>query len=298
MPVISDQNEQFALSVSDASTVEWTLQLQETVATAQPVGSATNQQNFDYEGVTNAVGISAIGAPGVTGYTLEATYVSILNTGNVTQTVSKGKLIGNIFFQLSPTFLLAAGECVIFVKDSGWQAYTADGEPKTSGIAAVPITFGDGTVQATAAPATAATYCAVANISAAQSIPSGAYTAISFDTVVADPDSQFSGGTTFTAKQAGLYQVQGSVRIAADGASGYGMATIYHNGNPCGGDSHPAISGVVSSLSVGMTLVLAQGDTIQLAYYQNSGSSVNTAVSHTSIVQFTAMSVTLLANSA
>ena len=160
------------------------------------------------------------------------------------------------------------------------------------------LTFGDGTVQSTAAPATAATYCAVANISNAQSIQSGSYTAVSFDTVVSDTESQFSGGTTFTAAQAGLYQIQGSVRIAADGASGYGMLTIYHNGNPCGGDSHPALSGAVSSLSVGMTLVLAEGDTIQLAYFQNSGSSVTTAVSHTSTVQFTAMSIALLANAA
>lgn len=128
MPVISDRNEQFALSISASSSVEWTLQLQQTIATPQAAGSATNQQNFDYEGVAATPGINAIGAPGVTGYTLEATYVSMLNTSDVTQTVSKGKLIDSAtYFQISPTFVLAPGESVIFVRDSGWQAYTATG---------------------------------------------------------------------------------------------------------------------------------------------------------------------------
>ena len=298
MPTLTDPNQVFALQLSAASDITWTLQQQQIVATAQQIGASTNPQNLDFEGVASALGFTSIGAPGIPGFTLEATYISLINAGAEAQTVSYGKVIlPNTYFQVSPTFVLAPGECAIFVKDSGWTAYTAAGEP-VGPVASGPVTFGDGTIQSTAAPATAATYCAVANISNAQSIQSGSYTAVSFDTVVSDTESQFSGGTTFTAAQAGLYQIQGSVRIAADGASGYGMLTIYHNGNPCGGDSHPALSGAVSSLSVGMTLVLAEGDTIQLAYFQNSGSSVTTAVSHTSTVQFTAMSIALLANAA
>ena len=298
MPTLTDPNQVFALQLSAASAITWTLQQQQTVAAPQNIGSSTNPQNLDFEGVTSALGITSIGAPGIPGFTLEATYISIINTGAEAQVVTYGKVIlPRTYFQVSPTFVLAPGACAIFVKDSGWAVYTAAGSP-IGPVASGPVTFGDGTVQSTAAPATAATYCAVANISNAQSIQSGSYTAVSFDTVVSDTESQFSGGTTFTAAQAGLYQIQGSVRIAADGASGYGMLTIYHNGNPCGGDSHPALSGAVSSLSVGMTLVLAEGDTIQLAYFQNSGSSVTTAVSHTSTVQFTAMSIALLANAA
>jgi hypothetical protein len=299
MPTLTDKNQVFALEVSSASGIQWTLQQQQTVATAQAAGSATNPQNFDYEGLTSASGITAIGAPGIPGFTLEVTYVSMVNVDPTnTVTVSKGKLIANQgYFQVSPTFVLAPGESAIFVRDSGWQAFTASGLPKTQG-ATSGLLFSDGTTQETAAPATAATYCAVANISNAQSIPNATYTPITFDTVTYDPDNQFTGGTTFTAKQPGIYSIQGSVRIAADGASGYGMVTIYHNGNPCGGDSHPALSGQVSSLSVGMDLVLAAGDTIQLAYYQNSGGAVSTAVSHTSVVQFTAMTIALLANSA
>ena len=299
MPTLTDKNQVFALELSTASNLVWTLQQQQTVVGPQPVGSATNPQNFDYEGVASAAGISAIGAAGVPNFTLEATYVSIVNTSVNTVDVSYGKIIGGtLYYQVSPSFTLNAGWTAIFVKDSGWVVYNANGIEQGAGAQLNSLTFGDGTVQSTAAPATAATYCAVANISNAQSIQSGSYTAVSFDTVVSDTESQFSGGTTFTAAQAGLYQIQGSVRIAADGASGYGMLTIYHNGNPCGGDSHPALSGAVSSLSVGMTLVLAEGDTIQLAYFQNSGSSVTTAVSHTSTVQFTAMSIALLANAA
>jgi hypothetical protein len=298
MPILSDVNEQFALSTSADTAVSWTLQLQETVVGPQNIGSATNDQNYDYEGITDAAGVIPIGAPGVTGFTLEMTYFSVINSGADAQTFSCGKRVAGVYFQLSPTCALPPGWCATYVNGAGWSLYNATGVEQGAGASLSTLTFGDGTVQSTAAPATAATYCAVANISNAQSIPSGSYTAVSFDTVVSDPESQFSNATTFTAKQAGLYQVQGSVRIAADGASGYGMLTIYHNGDPCGGDSHPAVSGVVSSLSVGMTLLLAEGDTIQLAYFQNSGSSVSTAVSHTSTVQFTAMSVTLLANSA
>ena len=299
MPTLTDPNQVFALQLSAASAITWTLQQQQTVATPQNVGSSTNPQNLDFEGVASALGVTSIGAPGIPGFTLEATYISIINTGAEAQVVTYGKVIlPHTYFQVSPTFTLAPGWSAIFVKDSGWSTYNANGIEQGAGAQLNSLTFGDGTVQSTAAPATAATYCAVANISNAQSIQSGSYTAVSFDTVVSDTESQFSGGTTFTAAQAGLYQIQGSVRIAADGASGYGMLTIYHNGNPCGGDSHPALSGAVSSLSVGMTLVLAEGDTIQLAYFQNSGSSVTTAVSHTSTVQFTAMSIALLANAA
>jgi hypothetical protein len=299
MPTLTDKNQIFALQLSAASAITWTLQQQQTVATPQQVGSSTNPQNLDFEGIASALGNTDIGAPGIPGFTLEATYISLVNTDpSVTQTVSYGKVIlPHTYFQVSPTFVLAPGESAIFVKDAGWATYDANGSPKTEG-ATSGLLFSDGTTQETAAPATAATYCAVANISNAQSIPNAAYTPITFDTVTYDPDNQFSGGTTFTAKQPGIYSIQGSVRIAADGASGYGMVTIYHNGNPCGGDSHPALSGQVSSLSVGMDLVLAAGDTIQLAYYQNSGGAVSTAVSHTNVVQFTAMTIALLANSA
>lgn len=130
MATITDANEQFALSVSKPGTVVWTLQLQETVATPQPNGSATNDQNFDYEGIITSAGISAIGLPGVDGFTLEMTYLSALNTGTGTQTFSCGKRVLGIYFQFSPTMTLTAGESAIYVAGAGWTVYTAAGIPK------------------------------------------------------------------------------------------------------------------------------------------------------------------------
>lgn len=324
MPLLAgNTTESFGIQLGGTGTVSWVLSCISELAGGDGQ-NATVSRGVTAQGTAFASGFRAIPStfePYVHGpATRELQFFSAINQGAGSNVVTLGKVVSQTvietvpflstattFFQFSPPALLNPGESLIYVREAGFFVYDVNGLLKVEAAAAGTyqslvingtgsgITFPDGSVQLTAASPTAATYCAVANISNAQSIPSGSYTAVSFDTVVSDPESQFSGGTTFTAKQAGLYQIQGSVRIAADGASGYGMLTIYHNGNPCGGDSHPALSGAVSSLSVGMTLVLAAGDTIQLAYFQNSGSSVTTAVSHTNTVQFTAMSIALLA---
>ena len=145
MPTLTDPNQVFALQLSAASAITWTLQQQQTVATPQNVGSSTNPQNLDFEGVASALGVTSIGAPGIPGFTLEATYISLINTGAEAQTISYGKVIlPNTYFQVSPTFALAPGECAIFVKDSGWTLYNAAGSP-IGPVASGPVTFGDGT---------------------------------------------------------------------------------------------------------------------------------------------------------
>lgn len=127
MPILSDVNEQFALSISGDCNAQWTLQLQETVATPQNVGSATNDQNFDYEGVDTSEGVTLLGAPGVTGFTLEMTYFSLVNNDASTQQFSFGKSVNQTYYQISPTFTLAKGWSMIYVAGAGWTAYDANG---------------------------------------------------------------------------------------------------------------------------------------------------------------------------
>lgn len=243
MPILSDVNEQFALSISSASGVTWTLQLQETVSTAQQVGSSTNQQNFDYEGVTASSGISVIGAPGVTGFTLEATYVSLLNTGSVTQTVSHGKLIsGSAYYQISPTFVLAPGACVIFVKDSGWALYNANGIEQGAGVQLSSLTFGDGTTQSTSAAPLNINACMVYN-SQNQTVNAATLIQSAFDTVVDQNTSPGNHATPFwnpatptvlTIPEAGYYLVNAGFTITPSAGPGQTYLQIYKTGYPEG----------------------------------------------------------------
>jgi hypothetical protein len=271
-------NEQFALSISSASGITWTLQLQETVSTAQNVGSSTNQQNFDYEGVTASSGISAIGAPGVSGFTLEATYVSLLNTGSVTQTVSHGKLIsGSDYYQISPTFVLAPGECAIFVKESGWAAFTAAGEP-VGPVASGPVTFGDGTVQNSAA----AGQGAFAYQQTPQTIPANTPTLVTFDTLGEQfgpvPMWVTGDNTKLTAPVAGLYLILAKVYTAATTASGPLKMYFEQNGNPVGGSAFVQLTtdGIHGTCVQNTCVALLNGgDYVQSIIYQNSGESLN-----------------------
>jgi hypothetical protein len=236
-------NEQFALSISSASGVTWTLQLQETVSTAQNVGSSTNQQNFDYEGVTASSGISAIGAPGVTGFTLEATYVSLLNTGSVTQTVSHGKLIsGRAYYQISPTFVLAAGACAIFVKDSGWTLFNANGIEQGAGVQLSSLTFGDGTTQSTSAAPLNINACMVYN-SQSQTVNAATSIQAAFDTVIDQNTSPANNGSPFwnpstptylTIPEPGYYLVNAGYSITPSAGPGQTYIQIFKKGYPGG----------------------------------------------------------------
>ena len=58
MPTLTDPNQVFALQLSAASAITWTLQQQQTVSTPQNIGSSTNPQNLDFEGVASALGFT------------------------------------------------------------------------------------------------------------------------------------------------------------------------------------------------------------------------------------------------
>jgi hypothetical protein len=241
VPTLTDTNQVFALQLSAASAITWTLQQQQIVATAQQIGASTNPQNFDYEGVASALGISSIGVPGIPGFTLEATYVSLLNTDpSVTQTVSYGKVIlPNTYFQVSPTFVLAPGECAIFVKDSGWAVYGPNGTQKGP---AAPVTFGDGTTQSTSAAPLNINACMVYN---SQSQAVNAATAIqsAFDTVVDQNTSPGNNATPFwnpatptylTIPEPGYYLVNAGYSITPSAGPGQTYLQIYKKGYPGG----------------------------------------------------------------
>jgi hypothetical protein len=208
MPSLTDQNQQFAISASSASPLTWTMQQQQTVTTPQSAGSATNQQNFDYEGVIMLEAVSPIGEPGIPGYTLEVTYLSIVNTGNVTQTVSYGKVIlPNTYYQVSPEFLLAPGWSAIFVRDAGWFLFNENGVNQEGGGGSGGVT-----------PATV--YSASVYLNQSQSVPSSSdemTTVVAFDTVNFDPSGMFNPTThLFTAPAAGVYLVTGSITWGPD----------------------------------------------------------------------------------
>jgi hypothetical protein len=241
MPTLTDTNQQFALSISAANPVQWTLQLQQTVATPQNAGSATNQQNFDYEGNITHVGQTDIGAPGVSGFTLEATYVSILNTDpSVTQTISYGKnIVGSGYFHVSPTFVLAPGECAIFVKDSGWTVYGPNGTQKGP---AAPVTFGDGTTQSTSAAPLNINACIVYN-SQSQAVNAATSIQSAFDTVVDQNTSPGNNATPFwnpatptylTIPEPGYYLVNAGYSITPSAGPGQTYLQIYKKGYPGG----------------------------------------------------------------
>ena len=201
MPTLTDPNQVFALQLSAASAITWTLQQQQTVATPQNVGSATNPQNLDFEGIASALGITSIGAPGISGFTLEATYISLINTGAEAQVVTYGKVIlPRTYFQVSPNFTLAPGWSAIFVKDSGWTTYDENGVIQGGGSGGGP---------------SASTYSASVYLNASQSVPSSSgemTTAVAYDTVLFDPAGMFNATThAFTAPVAGLYLVTATV---------------------------------------------------------------------------------------
>ena len=244
MPTLTDPNQVFALELSTASNVVWTLQQQQLVIGPQPVGSATNPQNFDYEGVASAAGISAIGVAGVPGFTLEATYVSIVNTSDGAVDVSYGKIIrGTTYYQVSPRFTLNAGWTAIFVKDSGWVVYNANGIEQGAGAQLNSLTFGDGTSQDTSAAASNINACMVYN-SQGQAVNAATAIQCAFDTVIDQNTSPAYNGAPFwnpatptflTIPVAGYYQVSCGYSINPSNGPGQTYLQIFKKGYP-GGD--------------------------------------------------------------
>lgn len=116
----------------------------------------------------------------------------------------------------------------------------------------------------------------------AQSIPSGANTAVTGWTTGIDAKSNFTASTgTFTAPATGYYIVTAQLAwgaIAGAGAAGQLKATVYVNGSPTTLQGFAPISNTTPQTNVvqvsGIVSVTA-GQTIVLDAFQNSGAAVS-----------------------
>ena len=297
MPTLTDTNQVFALQLSAASAITWTLQQQQTVATPQNVGSATNPQNLDFEGIASALGLTSIGAPGISGFTLEATYISLVNTGAEAQIVTYGKVIlPRTYFQVSPTFTLAPGWSAIFVKDAGWSTYDENG-----------------VIQSGGGPSASA-YSASVYLNASQSVPSSSgemSTTVAYDTVLFDPAGMFNATThAFTAPVAGLYLVTATVAWdpdTTDTGGNRGAAFLVNGTSPpvyglsvvASANTGQAGGGQVVTNNMSFMLELNAGDTVAVVcepYTSDASAATIIGANVTALAQyFTMFAIALLA---
>lgn len=116
----------------------------------------------------------------------------------------------------------------------------------------------------------------------AQSIASGTYTAITFDSETADYDNGHSTTTNpdrYTANTAGWYEVSGVVTFAANATGGRRSGRVSVNGTPVNGSlvSIGPSSGLVG-VPVNQLVFLNANDILRLEGFQDSGGSLNTSI--------------------
>jgi hypothetical protein len=112
------------------------------------------------------------------------------------------------------------------------------------------------------------------------SIPGGTFTKVNLQTKLSDGGGEFDATTNFrfTAKQAGLYQVNGGINVSSPAAGNGYFCSIFQNGSMVSrGSSILGYAGSVQSCaSVSALLNLAAGDFVELyAFGDNSFSLVN-----------------------
>lgn len=124
----------------------------------------------------------------------------------------------------------------------------------------------------------------------AQSIPTGAFTALTFDT----EDADYAGGhstvtnpTRYTGVHPGWYFVQGTFGITSS-ATGRRIVGIRKNGtgtgNPTDARSDAAAAASVQVFDVsGLVFLNGTTDYIEVVAFQDSGGALNTVVSSTDI---------------
>lgn len=114
--------------------------------------------------------------------------------------------------------------------------------------------------------------------SASQSINTGTFTAIAFDTESFDTDTihdNATNNTRFTCKTAGKYLIIGQIAYDSN-ATGYRAAFIKHNNTTYIGKSQiAAFSGDQTIVSVSSIYDLAINDYVELTAYQTSGGALN-----------------------
>lgn len=119
---------------------------------------------------------------------------------------------------------------------------------------------------------------------AAQSIPSGAFTALSLDTEVVDSDSGHSTVTNtsrYTCQVAGIYYLTGNVVLPASGTGTRGASFALNGATSTGiTGSEQLIApspGFATTISPTPSYIrLAVGDYVQICAYQNTGGAIST----------------------
>jgi hypothetical protein len=110
---------------------------------------------------------------------------------------------------------------------------------------------------------------------AAQSIPTGSVTAISFDTEVEDTDAMWSSGTNITINTAGLYLITAQLGFTIN-STGTRRLYLRKNGTAFGTASIGAPD-QTPAVPLSRVVRLAAADVITMAAYQNSGVALNTS---------------------
>ena len=122
---------------------------------------------------------------------------------------------------------------------------------------------------------------------AAQSIPNGSWTPVTFGVEDLDDDPDAVGGhststntSRYTARYPGWYRVGGGVGIVSNATSIRGLAVAKNGTRVLGSDVMvPAGSGASTRIATRAILVaLAEGDYVELHAWQSSGGSLNTSV--------------------
>lgn len=133
--------------------------------------------------------------------------------------------------------------------------------------------------------------CILTN-SAAQSIASSSYTALTFDTEALDNDNMHSNTfpSSIIANTAGWYSLTGAVTFVAN-ATGFRFASFFLNSATEVGRNESAantVSGRGTSIVLSAMVFLNVGDTVQIGVDQSSGGALNTSTGATGS-RFTAL---------
>jgi|HubBroStandDraft_4_1064222.scaffolds.fasta_scaffold00106_1 hypothetical protein len=291
MPLLAgNTTEEFGLSVSGTGTVSWVISCISQLSAGGDV-LIESKRGLTAQGQVYQPSILAIPSSftqathGVA--TRELQFFSAVNQGTSSNVVTLGKivtvtLIGTTtftstatnFFQFSPPSTLQPQESLIYVKDSGFQVYDAQGLKKVEGDGTSCMSTGTTTYPS---PVAAQSYQA-----AGQTIPSSTNTPVTFDTLnFASPSSMYSTATPtrLTAPQAGLYRAVANVIFSTAGSNALASMWLQVNG---GTATHYAVSeGHISSIAGANTNYLSEflfnlnaGDYVEAWVTQNNGSGL------------------------
>lgn len=111
-----------------------------------------------------------------------------------------------------------------------------------------------------------------------QSIPSGAWTALAFNSEVTDSDGLHSLAANperLTAPSAGMYLVGGGVTLDSAAAGRRGLAVQLNGSSDLVLSVTPAVSGGYTRLAVCTLVLLAAGEYVTLRAFQDSGAALN-----------------------